>query len=74
MDLNAELINQVLGQGIFAVLFVWLLMGERKNSQAREDKLMAQLEKSNDVYENVIDAVNKLRELIISNKTKEENK
>ncbi|MPN55693.1 hypothetical protein SDC9_203377 [bioreactor metagenome] len=74
MDFNAELINQVLGQGIFAVLFVWLLMGERKNSQAREDKLMAQLEKSNDVYENVIDAVNKLRELIISNKTKEENK
>jgi len=68
LDLNAELVNQVLGQGIFAVLFVWLLMSERKNSQAREDKLMLQLEKSNDVYENVITAVDALKETILKQK------
>ncbi|CDX03339.1 Protein of unknown function (DUF2762) [Desulfitobacterium hafniense] len=68
MDLSAELVNQVLGQGIFAVLFVWLLMSERKNSQAREDKLMLQLEKSNDVYTNVIEAVDALKETIIKQK------
>lgn len=68
MDLNAELINQVLGQGIFAVLFVWLLMSERKSSQAREDKLMLQLQKSNDVYENVIEAVNGLKDTILKQK------
>lgn len=64
MDLNAEFINQILGQGIFCVLFVWLLMSERKSSQAREDKLMLQLEKSNDVYENVITAVDALKDTI----------
>ncbi|AFM40992.1 Protein of unknown function (DUF2762) [Desulfosporosinus acidiphilus SJ4] len=68
MDLNAELINQVLGQGIFAVLFVWLLMSERKSSQAREDKLMLQLEKSNDVYTNVIEAVDALKDTIMKQK------
>lgn len=68
LDLNAELVNQVLGQGIFCVLFVWLLMSERKNSQAREDKLMLQLEKSNDVYTNVIEAVDALKETILKQK------
>lgn len=68
MDLNAELINQVLGQGIFAVLFVWLLISERKSSQEREDKLMLQLEKSNDVYENVITAVDALKDIIMKQK------
>lgn len=68
MDLNAEFVNQVLGQGIFCVLFVWLLMSERKNSQAREDRLMVQLEKSNDVYTNVIEAVAALKDTIMKQK------
>jgi len=74
MEFDAEMIKLVASQGIFAVLFVYMLLTERKDSKEREDRLMAQLEKNSNVYENVISAVNALRELIISNKTKEDNK
>ncbi|MEA5023929.1 hypothetical protein SDC9_15177 [bioreactor metagenome] len=73
MELSPEMIKMIASQGIFAILFVWLLYGERKDSKEREDRLMVQLEKNSTVYENVISAVNALRELIISNKSKEDN-
>ena len=66
MDLlKPEIMQMILSQGIFAVLFIWILMSERKGSQIREEKLMAQLEKNSTVYENVILAINSLRDLII---------
>jgi preprotein translocase subunit YajC len=68
MDLNAEMIKLVVSQGIFAVLFVYMLLTERKDNKERENKLMAQLEKSNDVYTNVIDAINALKETILKQK------
>jgi hypothetical protein len=69
MDLlNTEIAQMILSQGIFAVLFVWLLISERKGSQTREEKLMVQLEKNSAVYENVIQAVNSLKDLIMKQK------
>lgn len=69
MDLlSPEIMQMILSQGIFAVLFIWLLMSERKGSQLREEKLMAQLEKNSTVYENVIQAINSLRDLIMKQK------
>ena len=73
MDLaNPEVLKMIISQGIFAVLFVYMLLTERKDSKEREDRLMVQLEKNSTVYENVISAVNALRELIISKNSKED--
>ena len=69
MDLlSPEIAQMILSQGVFAVLFVWLLISERKDSQTREEKLMVQLEKNSAVYENVIQAVNSLKDLIMKQK------
>ena len=69
MDLlNPDIMQMILSQGVFAVLFVWLLISERKDSQTREEKLMVQLEKNSAVYENVIQAVNSLKDLIMKQK------
>lgn len=67
-SLNPEIMQMILSQGIFAVLFIWLLISERKDSQTREEKLMVQLEKNSAVYENVIQAVNSLKDLIMKQK------
>ena len=69
MDLlKPEIMQMILSQGIFAVLFIWLLMSERKDSKEREEKLMVQLEKNSAVYENDIQAVNSLKDLIMKQK------
>lgn len=69
MDLlTPEIIQMILSQGVFAVLFIWLLISERQDSQTREEKLMDQLEKNSTVYENVIQAVNGLKDLIMKQK------
>ncbi|WP_003545431.1 BhlA/UviB family holin-like peptide [Desulfotomaculum nigrificans] len=70
MDIEQEIIKMAISNGIFALLFVWLLITERKNSQVREDKLTQQLE-------NNTEAIKSLRDLIlfsIKSNTKEENK
>ena len=69
MDLlNPEIFKMILSQGIFAILFVWLLLSERKDSKDRENRLMESIEKNSTVYENVISAVNSLKDLILNNK------
>lgn len=66
MDLlNPEILKVIISQGIFAILFIYMLLTERKDSKDRENRLMVQLEKNSTVYENVISAVNALRELIL---------
>ncbi len=44
-------IDQIVSQGIFAILFVWLLFNSQKDSKEREVKLMAHLEKTTDTLE-----------------------
>jgi len=69
MDLlSPDIMQMILSQGVFAILFIWLLISERKDSQTREEKLMVQLEKNSAVYENVIQAVNSLKDLIMKQK------
>lgn len=69
MDFSQELIKVAVSNGIFCMLFVWLLVNERQSSQSREDKLVQQLE-------NNTEAIKSLRDLILFNiksNTKEEN-
>ncbi len=44
-------IDQIVSQGIFAILFVWLLFNSQKDSKEREVKLMSHLEKTTDTLE-----------------------
>lgn len=37
--MEKELITQMIGQGSFALLFVWLLLDTRKEARERESKL-----------------------------------
>lgn len=61
--LSPDMLKMVISQGIFAVLFVWLLYDTRKESKAREEKLMAHIEKSEEAHTQIIHAIE-----ILSNK------
>ncbi len=37
--MEKEILTQVIGQGAFALLFVWLLLDTRKEARERESKL-----------------------------------
>jgi predicted type IV restriction endonuclease len=57
---NPEIIKLIISQGIFAVLFVWLLFDTRKESKTREEILMQQVEKSNEAHNAIIMAIENL--------------
>lgn len=60
MEFSQELIKVGISNGIFCLLFVWLLINERQASKIREDRLVQQLE-------NNTEAVKSLRDLILFN-------
>ncbi|AEG61001.1 BhlA/UviB family holin-like peptide [Desulforamulus ruminis] len=69
MDFSQELIKVAVSNGVFCLLFVWLMINERHDSKTREDKLVQQLE-------NNTEAIKSLRDLILFNiksNSKEEN-
>lgn len=54
-------LDQIVSQGIFAILFVWLLYNSQKDSKERELKLMTHLEKTTNTLElitNRIETIN----------------
>ncbi|WP_373601580.1 BhlA/UviB family holin-like peptide [Paraclostridium bifermentans] len=65
--MEKELFTQVISQGVFASLFVWLLWDTRKESREREEKLTSLVDKLankfnviEDIKEDVEDIKNKL--------------
>jgi hypothetical protein len=65
--MEKEILTQVVSQGIFASLFVWLLWDTRKESREREEKLTSLIDKLadkfnviEDIKEDVEDIKNKL--------------
>lgn len=65
--MEKELLTQVIGQGAFACLFVWLLWDTRKESREREEKLTTLINKLadklnvvEDIKEDLEDLKNKL--------------
>ncbi|MDD2288024.1 MAG: BhlA/UviB family holin-like peptide [Bacteroidales bacterium] len=60
MEFNAEILKLIISQGIFAVLFVWLFYDTRKEAREREEKLMTQLDKTNQDHKLIIESINKL--------------
>lgn len=60
LDLTAIPLDQFAQQGIFALLFVWLLFDTRKEAKVREDKLTAQIDKQNEAQEKIVQSLERL--------------
>uniref|UniRef100_C5D6Y4 Holin-like protein n=1 Tax=Geobacillus sp. (strain WCH70) TaxID=471223 RepID=C5D6Y4_GEOSW len=64
MDLTSIPIEQFVSNGVFALLFVWLLVDTRKESKQREEKLIQQIEKQNEAQERIVQAIERIEQKI----------
>ncbi|MEC1720611.1 BhlA/UviB family holin-like peptide [Schinkia azotoformans] len=64
MDITQIPLDVWLSQGIFAVLFVWLLFDTRKEAKQREDKLSAQIDKQNEQMGRIVSSLERLENQI----------
>ena len=64
MDLTSIPVEQFVSNGVFALLFVWLLIDTRKESKEREQKLLAQIEKQNEAQERIVQAIERIEKKI----------
>lgn len=60
MDLTAIPIDQLVSNGIFAVLFIWLLVNQQKDSRERESRLTSQIEKQNEAQDRIVQSLERL--------------
>ncbi|EFV79049.1 holin [Cytobacillus oceanisediminis] len=60
MDLTSIPLEQFASNGVFAILFVWLLYSTRKEAIDRENKLTAQIEKQNEAQEKIVSSLERL--------------
>ncbi|OXS67232.1 BhlA/UviB family holin-like peptide [Priestia filamentosa] len=70
MDFNSIPYELIAGQGVFGVLFIWLLLTTMKRAEQREDKLIAQIEKQNESQSRIVKAVERLEKQISTLKSK----
>lgn len=66
MDISQVPLDVWLSQGIFALLFVWLLIDTRKEAKAREDKLSAQIDRQNESMDKIVLSLQALEQQISS--------
>ncbi|OKL36922.1 BhlA/UviB family holin-like peptide [Domibacillus mangrovi] len=59
MDLT-QLPVELWVQGVFCVLFVWLLRIQMAESKERENKLMAQIERQNETQDKIVCSLERL--------------
>ncbi|MGG6440494.1 BhlA/UviB family holin-like peptide [Saccharococcus caldoxylosilyticus] len=64
MDLTQIPIDFWMSQGVFALLFVWLLHDTRKEAKEREQKLIAQIEKQNEAQDRIVQSLERLEQQI----------
>lgn len=64
MDLTSIPIEQFVSNGVFALLFVWLLIDTRKESKEREQKLIEQIEKQNEAQQRIVEAIERIEQKI----------
>ncbi|MEC1715919.1 BhlA/UviB family holin-like peptide [Schinkia azotoformans] len=65
MDLLTQIpLDTWLSQGLFAILFVWLLFDTRKEAKSREDKLSAQIDKQNEQMGRIVSSLERLEQQI----------
>ncbi|WP_368974713.1 BhlA/UviB family holin-like peptide [Caldifermentibacillus hisashii] len=66
MDISQVPLDVWLSQGIFALLFVWLLFDTRKEAKAREEKLSQQIDRQNESMEKIVISLQGLEQQISS--------
>ena len=64
MDISSIPIEHLVSNGVFAVLFVWLLVDTRKESKQREEKLLSQIERQNEAQERIVQAIERIEQKI----------
>lgn len=64
MNIPSIPIEQFVSNGVFAVLFVWLLHDTRKESKEREQKLVEQIEKQNVAQQRIVEAIERIEQKI----------
>ncbi|WP_366162625.1 BhlA/UviB family holin-like peptide [Bacillus infantis] len=64
MDLATIPVEQVISNGIFAILFVWLLLDTRKEAKVREEKLIGQIEKQNANMDRIVLSIERLEQKV----------
>ncbi|MGL5693728.1 MAG: BhlA/UviB family holin-like peptide [Peptostreptococcaceae bacterium] len=53
MDLNA-LTDMIMSQGVFAALFIWLLIDTNKKNEIREQRMQEQLDKTIPILNQIV--------------------
>jgi cell division protein FtsB len=66
VDITQLPIDQLLSNGIFAALFVWLLIDTRKEAKQREEKMYAQIEKQNESMDRIVQSIERLEQKVSS--------
>lgn len=64
MDLTSLPIDQLIQNGIFACLFIWLLVNQQKDSKEREQQLIQQVNKQNEAMEKIVVSLERLEQQV----------
>lgn len=64
MDLTSIPFDQFASQGLFAILFIWLLVNQQKDSKEREQRLSAQIDKQNAAQDKIVQSLERLESQI----------
>ena len=61
--MESEVLKTIVGQGAWAVLFVWLLIDTRKESKVREEKLQNVINKNQEVISELAEKFNVVEDI-----------
>lgn len=61
--MEKELLTQVISQGAWACLFVWLLFDTRKESKEREEKLHSTIDKNQVIIKDLAEKFNVVEDI-----------
>lgn len=64
MDITQLPLDQILSNGIFACLFLWLLIDTRKEAKQREEKMYFQIDKQNEAQDKIVQSLERLESQI----------
>ncbi len=63
MDLNA-LTEMIMSQGVFAALFIWLLIDTNRKNEIREKRMQEQLDKTIPILDQIVLRLDDIEEKI----------
>ena len=61
--METEILKTIVSQGVWAVLFVWLLIDTRKESKTREEKLQNIINKNQEVISELAEKFNVVEDI-----------